>query len=179
MESDNKMIYIIVGVLVIIAGFFFWSQSNSSKMTNNTATDQTATTTDNSMMATDTSATTSTATNSTTGTQVKAIPGYPSSWPSDVPKYPVEKVAYTGGNNPQSGPTEATVVFTTTGSVKSVLDFYLNGLRANGWTITETGNGLANQITFRAKKAKRGVGGYIVRDASGKTTVTVGVNIGI
>jgi uncharacterized alkaline shock family protein YloU len=55
----------------------------------------------------------------------------------------------------------------------------LSGLKANGWKITEDGAGLANQITIRATKNRRGAGVYVERTADGKTNVTVGVNIGI
>lgn len=178
---NKNIIYLGLALVVVIVVVMFWSMGKSAQTADSqNATDNMAT--DTSMMATDTSMMGTSSTPGVDSNQMvasKPIPGYPSSWPADVPKYPVEKVTYNGGNNPQSGPKEATVVFTTPGAVKSVLNFYLDGLKANGWTITENGNGLANQITFRATKARRYVGGYIVREANGKTTVTVGVNIGL
>ncbi len=112
-------------------------------------------------------------------TQVaKNIGGWPLSWPSDVPKYPNVTVVEKGGNNPSSAPVESVIVFTTTDTVKTVVNFYLKGLIANGWTITEDGAGTANMTTFRAAKGKRSVGGYAVYENK-KTEVTLGVNVGL
>lgn len=178
----KNITYWIIGILVL--GLLVWYVASPKMSTNNVITLENATTTDDfaSSTATSSLATSSTATSSNANTNApkeRAIPGYPSSWPSDVPRYPTESVKYTGGNNPQSGPIEATVVFTTRDSVRSVVNFYLSGLKANGWKITEDGAGLSNMITIRASKNRRGAGVYVVREANGRTTVTVGVNIGI
>lgn len=159
---------------------WFFSINNESatpQVENATSTVIVATTTEE--MATNSTSTTPSSQQAGSGVKETIIPGYPNTWPSDVPKYPVPVVKYTGGNNPQSGPNEATIVFTTKDPVRTVVNFYINGLQANGWKITENGNGLANQITVRATKNKRGAGVYVERTADGKTTVTVGVNIGI
>ena len=69
-------------------------------------------------------------------------------------------------------------MFTTADPVKTVVNFYLKGLVANGWKITEDGSGTANMTTFRASKGKRSVGGYAVYE-NGKTEVSLGVNVGM
>lgn len=180
---NKNIMYLVLAVIILGGIWYFWPGNNSmttGDLQNQNAT--TTTTTTDMQNATDTSTTTGVTTTDTTsttsGTQAKTIPGYPSSWPSDVPKYPVEKVQYTGGDNPASGPKEATVVFTTNDSVKSVLNFYLNGLAANGWKITNSGKGNANMIPFKATKGGRNVGGYISQQ-NGKTNVTIGVNVGL
>jgi type II secretory pathway pseudopilin PulG len=174
----NKNVTYVVVILIILLGAAFYLSNNSSTVVIETPVAQNATTTE-------AIATTSIATSSSTGAQTNTQPkvvdtrGYAISWPSDVPKYPNEIVKYSGGNNPNSGPVESSVVFTTKDTVKTVVNFYLKGLVANGWKITEDGAGTGNMTTFRATKAKRSVGGYAVRDANGKTTVTIGVNIGL
>jgi type II secretory pathway pseudopilin PulG len=174
----NKNVTYVVVILIILLGAAFYLSKNSSTVVIETPVAQNATTTE--QMATTSTATTSN-TNTLTANQPKVVDlrGYAASWPSDIPKYPNEVVKYSGGNNPNSGPVESSVVFTTKDAVKTVVNFYLNGLVANGWKITEDGAGTGNMTTFRASKAKRSVGGYAVRDANGKTTVTIGVNIGL
>lgn len=177
MNKKNKnILYIALGILIVVVAAWCIKNNGDKQGANNH--EGTASSTDMTASSTVKNNTT-VKTNTNTNTAVKNIPGYPSSWPSDVPKYPVERVNYSGGNNPQSGPTEASVVFTTNNSVKSVVDFYLTNLVANGWKITENGNGTANMTTFRASKAGRSVGGYAVKEANGKTLVTIGVNVGL
>ncbi len=172
---NKNVIYALI-VVVLLGAIYYYSQN----VTNTTdMTEETATTTE---VVTETPANTVTpaqaqANAATAAQQARTSLGYPSSWPSDVPVYPNQTVKYTGGNNPQSGPTEASVVLTTPDTVATVVQFYLSGLQANGWTITKSGAGLANQVTFRATKAKRTVGGYVDR-VNNKTTVTIGVNLG-
>ena len=62
--------------------------------------------------------------------------------------------------------------------MRTVVDFYLNGLVANGWRITEDGAGLANQITFRASKGKRTFAAYAEKQTDGQTKLTAGLNQG-
>jgi len=175
---NKNIIYVVLAVLVLIGGVYYLSMNNV-KLSDTVPSNVVATTTDTASASTTTTIFGSVEANTGTQGSVKTIPGYPSSWPSDVPKYPNGVVSEKAGNNPKSLPNEAGVVFTTKDSVKTVVNFYLNGLVANGWTITEDGAGTGNMVTFRATKAKRSVGGYVLKETDGKTEATIGVNIGL
>lgn len=176
MQNNNNNTLFVVGAVVVgalVLVYFFMNRTTSVTINQNSTTTesniatQTAITEENKLI--DVNANVKVA---------KIVGGYPSSWPSDVPKYPNGTIVGKGGNNPNSQPTEAVVVFTTDDSVKSVVNFYLNGLRSNGWTITEDGAGTANMTTFRASKGKRSMSGYAVYENK-KTEVTLGVNAGM
>ncbi len=175
----NKNVIYVVLAVVVLGAIYYYSQGG---MSSTSPADETATTTEE---VTNTPAPSNggTAAQAQANAEAAALQarlslGYPSSWPADVPVYPNQTVKYTGGNNPQSGPAEASVVLTTPDVVSTVVNFYLTGLRANGWTITESGAGSANQVTFRATKNRRTVGGYVDR-VNNKTTVTIGINLGL
>ncbi len=130
---NNKILWVVL-VLVAVVGAI-WIFTNQNKLAN-TGANMNATSTET--VATNTQATgTGLATGTTavggiSGTGAAGISGYPSSWPTDVPKYISGKVVSSAGNNPQSGPKEASVVVSTDNAVRTVVDFYLSGLRANG-----------------------------------------------
>lgn len=171
----------VVGGLVVIAGLIFFLKGGNpvvppvDSMTN----DQTMNP-DNMAMA---SATIDTNSNiggtNTNPAESKTPSGYPASWPTDIAKYPNGKVISSASDNLKSKPKEAIAIITTTDSVRTVVNFYLNNLVKNGWKITEDGAGLANQITFRATKGTRTVGGYAEKMATSGTKLTMGVNEGI
>jgi hypothetical protein len=178
---NKNLVYLGIVVAVIVVGYALYRNMGGVNM--NVALEQNTGTSTEEILATTTATTSATSTANGVPTNNpnsgKVPSGYPASWPSDVPKYPNGSVKYTGGNNPQSGPVEATVVLSTKDSVRTVVDFYLKQLVVNGWKITENGNGTVNMTTFRAVKGKRSVGGYAVREANGLTTTTVGVNTGL
>ena len=179
---NKNTIYVILALLIVLAAAIYYTKSSSNTVMNKDADSQMmASSSDDKMMENPNSTSTPSAnppTGSMPGKSSGNTTGYPASWPSDVPKYPNSNVKYNGGNNTQTTPSEATVVFSTGDSVSTVVGYYLSQLKANGWTITESGNGTANMTTFRATKAKRAVGGYAVKETNGKTTVTLGVNVG-
>jgi hypothetical protein len=172
---NKNTIYIVLAVIVVIGGYLYLDKTMGEK--EEMQEEEMSTTTE--VMATTSTSTGSVVSPTTSETNSTVVPGYPASWPTDVPKYPNGKVKYVGGNNAQSGPVEATVVLSTSDSVKTAIGFYLTQLKANGWAITENGGGTSNMTTFRATKARRSVGGYAVKETDGKTTITVGVNTGL
>lgn len=175
---NKNTIYVVIGAIVLV-GIAYFLLKDSSMMAE-TPENVVATTTEQMATSTSTTTTETTGTVSTNGQVTATGPkGYPASWPSDVPKYPNGLVNTTAGNNPKSLPSEAGVVFTTNDSVKTVVSFYLNGLRANGWTIVEDGAGTGNMTGIKATKGKRAFGGFIQKESSGKTEATLGVNLGI
>ncbi len=165
MNNDNKKIIAIsIGVLIVMAVLFYTLNRDNSIDT--VIGDAITTGDENSKMA------------ATTTVTAKYISGYPASWPSDVAKYPNGVVVSAAPDNLKSKPKEAVVIINTVDAVQSVVNFYLNNLKVNGWKITQSGAGLANQITFRASKGTRSFGGYAEKMQDGKTKLTMGLNEG-
>lgn len=173
---NKNIVYVILAVLVLLGLVWFLTKDRPETVIN---TDNMPVATTTEVNSTTTASTESTSTSAQTNTGVKGVAGYPASWPADIPKYPNGIVSEKAGNNPASAPTEAAVVFTTKDSVKTVVSFYLKGLVANGWKITEDGAGTADMVTIRATKGKRSVGGYVHKETNGRTEATIGVNIGL
>ncbi len=173
---NRNTIYIVLAVIVVIGGYLYLDKYMGNK---EDVEEKMATSTESVATSSTATPTGSVVNNDTSPSKGSVVPGYPASWPSDVPKYPNGTVKYIGGNNIQSGPIEATVVLSTNDTVKTAINFYLSELRANGWKITEDGGGTVNMTTFRATKARRTVGGYAIKETNGKTTITVGVNTGL
>ena len=183
MNNDNKKIITIgIGTLVVIAVLFYafnvYNNTGTESASQNTNANSTGAAGDvNSSGDVSVGSNIDTNTNMATGT-AKYISGYPASWPSDVAKYPNGVVIVAAPDNLKSKPKEAVVILTTTDAVQSAVNFYLNNLKVNGWKITESGAGLANQITFRASKGTRSFGGYAEKMQDGKTKLTMGLNQG-
>ncbi len=181
MQNNNTIYWAVGALIVLVVAFLYYNNINNNSLAEvnnevvNTQNVATNTMINENDAASDTASDKVLVDLSVKG---KVIGGYPSSWPSDVPKYPNGIVLEKAGNNPKSLPAEALVVFTTKDSVKTVVGFYLKGLIANGWKITEDGAGTGNMTTFRAVKGKRSVGGYAVYE-NGKTEVSLGVNQGM
>lgn len=186
MNNDNKKIITIgIGILIVVAVLFYafneyYDNNDTGSVSQNTNVNTAPTgaagdlTTSGSVSV---GSNIDTNTNMATGT-AKYISGYPASWPSDVAKYPNGVVISAAPDNLKSKPKEAVVILMTTDAVQSVVNFYLNNLKVNGWKITQSGAGLANQITFRASKGARSFGGYAERIQDGKTKLTMGLNQG-
>ena len=98
----------------------------------------------------------------------------PASWPSDAPTaYAGAQIIYSGDSNPTTGQSGSAVMYTTSASVESVLEYYTSRLTAEGWTIEGTVN-TGGMTALSAKKGERTFGAYI-STADGKTQVTAGV----
>ncbi len=183
-NSSNVLLWAVVGILAVLA-IVVYSMYKSNDTQAVTSTE------DNKMMNGDNMAMGSTSgmmasnTSDKMGmekqppTYVKDTSGYPSSWPTDIAKYPGGVVISSANDNLKSRPKEAIAIVTTKDSVRTVVNFYLNNLVKNGWTITEDGAGLANQITFRSSKNGRTFSGYAERMQTGGTKITMGVNEGM
>lgn len=101
----------------------------------------------------------------------------PSNWPSDAPTaYTGATIAYSGTTNPTTGEAGSAVVYTTSASVASVIEYYESRLKAEGWTITASADAAGMRV-ITATKDTRTMGVYIATDGQGTTSVTAGVQL--
>lgn len=99
---------------------------------------------------------------------------YPESWPSDAPRYGNGSLQYSGSSNPQTGSAGAAIMFTTSDSAQTVIDFYKAELTKSGWTIESTAS--ANGALVLAAEKDTRTFGVWAATVNGQTTVTAGVS---
>lgn len=101
----------------------------------------------------------------------------PSNWPSDAPEaYSGATLIYSGTNNPATGAEGSAVMYTTTASFESVLQYYNARLEAESWTIEATAN-ISGMTVITAKKDKRTFVVYVSR-TNDAVQVTSGIEFG-
>ncbi len=101
----------------------------------------------------------------------------PQNWPVDAPKaYSGATFLYSGANNPATGKAGSAVVYTSETPLDQVIEYYVEGLKDNGWII-EANTVLAGMNVITAKKDSRLFAAYLAV-ADGKTQVTSGVEFG-
>ncbi len=98
----------------------------------------------------------------------------PDNWPSDAPTYNNATISYSGSSNPKTGEAGMGLVFTTSDSSQTVVNFYKSELAAKGWTVEQTATMGASTV-LAAKKDSRTFGVYIADAGTGQVTVTVGI----
>lgn len=64
----------------------------------------------------------------------------PDNWPNTVPTLPDANIEYSAVVSNGEDGTSFTVTYSTKQAIKSVMDFYTEGLTTNGWTIEATVN---------------------------------------
>lgn len=108
---------------------------------------------------------------------VGAGAGMPNNWPSDAPPaYSGATIMYSGTTNPATGAAGSAVVYSTTASLQSVMEYYNSRLKSEGWTIEASANmGGTNVIT--ARKDSRTFGVYIADAGNGTVNVTAGIEL--
>ncbi len=92
----------------------------------------------------------------------------PADWPSDAPTYANAQIQSAVSSNSQHG---AAIVFITTDSIQTVIDFYKKALAANGWTVKQTVNTRVGILT--ATKDKRNLSVLIADSGDGKVSITL------
>ncbi|MFZ2886636.1 MAG: hypothetical protein WA021_02325 [Minisyncoccia bacterium] len=120
---------------------------------------------------------TTTYTNEEGSVTVGAGAGLPDNWPSDAPQpYTGAEILYSGTSNPATGAAGSAMVYSTSASAQSVIEYYNSRLRAEGWDVQAT-SVMAGMTVLSATKDTRTFGVYAADDGQGKTSVTVGVEM--
>ncbi len=167
-KAKSKVLYIVIAaiaILVLGAGFFFGSgmtqtalapagvdvDQNRDGSTTYTTNEGTVTVGNNASM--------------------------PENWPSDAPRaYSGATIVYSGTTNPTTGETGSAVSYTAPGSVQEVIQYYLDGIKAEGWAV-ESDASVSGMRVIVAKKDTRTLGVYIMDGGNGTVSVTAGVQL--
>lgn len=112
------------------------------------------------------------------GTATVGSNKWPDNWPTDVPKYSNSTITTAGTTNAQAGLEAFNVVFTTSDSSQTVLDFYKSGLTSSGWASLYPGQGITGtqvgaNISLSVKKEKRSFNLVITDLGGGQTRATL------
>ena len=101
----------------------------------------------------------------------------PDNWPSDAPQnFAGATIAYSGSSNPQTGKAGAAVVYSVNASARAVVDYYKQQLTAEGWTVEASANMGATSVVS-AKKDTRTMGISVTDAGNGTVQVTAGLDI--
>ncbi len=101
----------------------------------------------------------------------------PANWPSDAPTaYRGATILYSGTTNPSTGEVGSAVSYTAQASIQEAITYYLDGLKAAGWTI-ESDAEMAGMRVIVGKKDTRTIGIYIADGGTGTVQVTAGVQM--
>lgn len=100
----------------------------------------------------------------------------PAGWPTDIPMAAGAAVQFSGAANGMMGADGMAVVMTSEDSTADVAAFYKTALASEGWTVKSTMEAQGSTI-YLAEKAGRTIS-VTVTGASGKTTITIGVQDG-
>lgn len=104
--------------------------------------------------------------------------GMPDTWPADAPAaYAGATFLYSGNVNPATGTAGAAIVYTTTASLSSVIEYYNARLKAEGWTVNSS-NVVQGMTVITANKDSRVFVAY-AGEANGVTQVTSGVELNV
>lgn len=84
----------------------------------------------------------------------------PDNWPSDAKVYPNSTITFSNNTNAQTGVDAEQIIFTTSDSAQSVIDFYTSNLTSSGWVSMYPGKAIVALQTgtvtsISAKKDKR------------------------
>jgi hypothetical protein len=148
--GSNKMLYIIIGILVVIIIAFLMRGSFGSRSVNINGMN----------LDVDKKIDGSTTIKSDYGTTTVNQNKLPDNWPTDVPAYASATITTAGSTNAQAGVEGMEVMFNTKDSAQSVLNFYKSGLTSSGWASLYpgkpiTGTQVGANISLMAKKDKR------------------------
>ena len=171
-ESNKKWLYIVIGVVVVLLlGGMFFGVGGRGTGPGSAYFAPEGVDVDRNM---DGSTTYSSEEGSVTVGQGASMP---TNWPSDAPTaYTGAQIMYSGSTNPQTGEAGSAVVYQTSASAASVVEYYTARLKAEGWTI-EASAEMAGTRVISAKKDSRTIGVYIQDAGNGTTNVTAGVQL--
>ncbi len=167
--GSNKMLYIVIGVLVVIIIAFLMRGSFGSRSMNINGVN----------VDVDEKMDGSTTIKSDYGTTTINQNKLPNNWPTDVPEYKNGTITTAGETSAQAGVEGMQVMFNTSDSAQSVLDFYKSELTSSGWTSLYpgkpiTGSQAGGMIVLSAKKDKRNINvGITEVDGQSKVTVMI------
>jgi hypothetical protein len=172
-QSNKKVLYIIIGVLalllvgaVVTGAFGRGTGLGSAYFAPGVDVDQNLD-----------GSTTYTSEDGSGSVTVGSGASMPSNWPSDAPTaYSGATIAYSGTTNPSTGESGSAVVYTTSASAASVVEYYDSRLKAEGWTI-EASVDMGGTRVITAKKDTRTIGVYVQDAGNGITNVTAGVQL--
>lgn len=165
--GGNKMLYIIIGILLIIIIAFLMRGSFGSRSMNINGMN----------VDVDKKMDGSTTIKSDYGTTTINQNKLPENWPKDVPVYSNATITTAGETSAQAGVEGMQVIFDTSDSVQAILDFYKNGLTSSGWTSTLpgkaiTGSQVGGMTVLSAKKDQRNIN-IGITSANGQSKVTL------
>lgn len=167
--GSNKMLYIIIGILVIIIVAFLMRGSFGSQDININGTN----------VSVDKKLDGSTTIKSDYGTTTINQNKLPDNWPSDVPEYKNATITTAGATSAQAGVEGMQVMYDTKDSAQTILDFYKSGLTSSGWSSTLpgkaiTGSQVGGMTVLSAKKDKRNINiGITTVDNQSKVTIMI------
>ena len=164
-SGSNKWIYIVVGVVVVLAVLGFMGRMAGFMVMRAAGV--------NIQPGADGTATYSNSEGSVTVGGNKM----PDNWPSDVPaNFAGASIQYSGSSNPQTGRSGAAVVYTVTASASAVFEYYKAQLATQGWTIESTANMGAVSV-LGAKKGDRTFGVSLTDAGNGSVQVSAGLDM--